>query len=43
MTSMDDLISSLNGGMHVSQEGYDLQALQVCRAKPSLFMARYFR
>jgi hypothetical protein len=29
MATIDDLISSLNGGVHVSQEGYDLQALQV--------------
>lgn len=29
MTSMEDLIATISGGMHVSQDGYDLKALQV--------------
>ncbi|RSH81578.1 hypothetical protein EHS25_006200 [Saitozyma podzolica] len=28
MATMDDLIATISGGMHVSQEGYDLKALQ---------------
>ena len=31
MAAMDDLIATISGGMHVSQDGYDLKALQVSR------------
>jgi len=30
MATMDDLIATVSGGMHVGQHGQDLQALQVC-------------
>lgn len=35
MASVEDLIATMNGGVHVGREGYDLQALQV--SNPRIF------
>ena len=30
MASVEDLIATMNSGVHVGKQGYDLTALQVC-------------
>lgn len=36
MPNMDDLIGKLSGNMHVSQDGYDIKALHVSRARSTM-------